>query len=214
MKKTIIIMAGIVLSLVTISAYGQQTPPASQPPASEQQTWDAKKNPTVDSIISKYEGKLIPARAPLTIEQIYPVIGQYESTVTADAPNVKIYLDAENKGIVWVEGLPQGKIKAMLRQSPATYKIPAQKTEDGKEVAEGTLIFDKDANTLNIVIGKPYVAADPGSVFVVPAVTQEPVVADVKTKTSKNKTKVKTKEVKAWTYTGTKMETTTAMSQQ
>ncbi len=36
----------------------------------------------------------------------------------------------------------------MLRKSPATYKIPAQKTEDGKDVAEGTMIFDKDANKL------------------------------------------------------------------
>jgi hypothetical protein len=219
MKKTIIIMAGIVLSLLTISAYGQQTPPVNQPPATqppvtEPQTWDAKKNPTVDSIISKYQGKLIPPRDPLTIEQIYPVIGQYQSTVNADAPSVKIYLDADNKGLVWIEGLPQGKIKAMLRKSPATYKIPSQKTEDGKEVEEGTLIFDKDANTLNIVIGKPYMAADPASVFLAPVVPEEPIVAEVKTKTSKNKTKVKAKEPKSWSYSGTKVETTTAMSQQ
>lgn len=55
---------------------------------------------------------------------------------------------------MWIEGLPQGRVKAMLRKSPATYKIPAQKTEEGKEVAEGTLMFDKETNTLSICIGK------------------------------------------------------------
>jgi hypothetical protein len=211
MKKTIMIMAGIVLSLLTVSAYAQEPAP-TQP---TQNTWDPKKNPTVDSIISKYEGKLIPPRTPLTTEQIFPVLGQYQSTANADAANVTISLDADNKGLVWIEGLPQGKIKAMLRKSPSTYKIPAQKTEDGKDVAEGTLIFDQEANTLNIVIGKPYKSEDPGSVFAPATATDQPV-DEVKTKTKTAKTKTKTKvkaEPKPWTYTGTKVETGTSMMQ-
>ena len=141
-----------------------------------------KKNPTVDSINAKYKDKMVPPRAPITTEQIYPVIGSYTTTVNTDASDVKIMLDESNKGIVWIEGLPQGRIKAMLRKSPSTYKIPAQKTEDGKDIAEGTLVFDKDANTLNIVIGKPYNTEDPLSVFT-PAAVEEPAVAEVKTKT-------------------------------
>jgi hypothetical protein len=108
----------------------------------------------------------------------------------------------------------------MLRKSPATYKIPAQKTEDGKDVAEGTLIFDKDANTLSIVIGKPYNAEDPSSAFTM-ATTEDQnmaATADVtktKTKSGGKVVKTKTKPApKPWTYTGTKVEKTTVMSNQ
>jgi hypothetical protein len=215
MKKTIFLMAGAVLSLLSLSA-GAQVPDSTKAPettvpvtTSAPTTWDYKKNPTVDSINAKYKDQVAPARTAMTTEQIFPVLGQYQSSVNTDASSVTITLDEQNKGMVWVEGLPQGKIKAMLRKSPSTYKIPMQKTEDGKDVAEGTLIFDKDANTLNIVIGKPYNVEDPMAAF---AVTEEPAPAEeVKTKTKTAKTKVKTKTVvKPWTYSGTKIETTTA----
>ncbi len=209
MKKTIGIVGGFALSLLfaTIHAQEPTTPtPTTPDPA---QTWDAKKNPTVDSINAKYRDKMIPAREPMTIDKIFPVLGQYETTVNAvDAPSVIVTLDEQNKGIIWVEGLPQGRVKAMLRKSPAIYKIPAQKTEAGKDVAEGTLVYDKDANTMNIVIGKPYNTEDPLSVFNAPA--EEEVVAEVKTKGSK--TKAKTAKVKPWTYTGTKLIVETAVS--
>ncbi len=196
MKKTILIMAGMSMSLLFMTAAAQET-------------WDPKKNPTVDSIISKHKDNLIPAREPITINNIFPVLGQYEST-NADASAVTITLDAENKGIVWVEGLPQGKIKAMLRKSPSTYKIPAQKTEDGKEVAEGTMVYDKETNSLSICIGKPYNVQDPLAVFVV--ATEEPVAEEV----AKTKTKVKTKVASApkpWMYAGTKIESATAKNE-
>lgn len=205
MKKTFGILGGFALSMFFMTATAQE--PTTPVPTTPTNTWDAKKNPTVDSINAKYKDKLIPARPPMTIEQIYPVIGQYETTVSTDAPAVKIMLDEQNKGLVWIEGLPQGKVKAMLRKSPATYKIPAQKTEDGKDIPEGTLVFDKDANTLNIVIGTPYNAENPLAVFT-PAGTEQPVVTEVKTKGSK--TKIKTKKVKPWTYTGTKVVVETA----
>ena len=207
MKKTIGMWGGLALSLFFVTASAQEPTTPTPPTTTPSTYWDAKKNPTVDSINAKYKDKMIPARAPMTVEQIYPVLGQYETTVnTADAPQVRVALDETTKGVVWIEGLPQGRVKAYLRKSPATYKIPAQKTEDGKEIQEGTLIYDKDANTLNIVIGTPYNSEDPAVVFLAP--TEEVAVAEVKTKGSK--TKVKTKKVKPWTYSGTKVVVETA----
>lgn len=192
MKKTIGIAGVIVLSLLTISIQAQQT------------TWDAKKNPTVEAIISKYEGKPVTPRTELTTSDIFPVIGKYESATNSDATAVTIKLDEQNKGMVWIEGLPQGKIKAMLRKSPAIYKIPAQKTEDGKkDVAEGTLIFDNETNTLSICIGKAFNTEDPTVAFLPPV--EEPAIT----------TKTKTKKVvhpKAWIYTGTKLTQETVMN--
>ena len=214
MKKTIGIVGGFALSMMFLSATAQEpTQPTTPPTTTPSTTWDYKKNPTVDSINAKYKDKMVPARTPMTVEQIYPVLGSYETTVnTTDAPSVKVTLDEQNKGIVWIEGLPQGKVKAMLRKSPSTYKIPAQKTEDGKDVPEGTLVYDKDANTMNIVIGTPYNTEDPTSVFATAATTETEVVDEVKTKTksSGSKTKVKTKKIKPWTYTGTKIVVETA----
>jgi hypothetical protein len=188
MKKTIGIVGVIAMSLLTLSVNAQQT-------------WEAKKNPTVDSITSPYAGKYITARPALTTADIFPVIGKYESATNTDAASVAITLDQTNKGIVWIEGLPQGKVKAMLRKSPATYKIPAQKTEEGKEVAEGTLIFDKETGTLSICIGKLYNAEEPATAFTVPV--EEPATT---TKTSKTKKLILPK---AWLYTGTKLVTET-----
>jgi hypothetical protein len=205
MKKTIGMMGGFALSMLFLTAAAQE--PVTTPTTTPTTVWDAKKNPTVDSINAKYKDRMVPAREPMTVDKIFPVIGQYQSTVNTDAPAVTITLDTENKGMIWIEGVPQGKIKAMLRKSPSTYKIPAQKTEDGKEVKEGTLVFDKDANTLNIVIGTPYNTEDPLAVF--NTATEEPVVAEVKTKGSKTKIKTKAK-VKPWTYTGSKLVVETA----
>lgn len=191
MKKTIGIVGGFALSILTLSA-------------SAQQTWEAQKNPTVDSIAAKYKDKLVTAPAAPALENIFPVIGRYESATNPETPVVTVSLDAQNKGLVWVEGLPQGKIKGLLTRSPATYKIPAQKNEEGKEVAEGTLIYDKELNTLSICIGKTYNAANPAAVFSEPAADEKTVTA---AKTTKPK---KTVTPKAWVYTGTKVEKATA----
>jgi hypothetical protein len=215
MKKTIIAVGVIAFSFVSASVHAQTT-------------WDAKKNPTVDSITAPYEAKLLPARTQATVNDIYPALGSYQSANT-DAQSVVVTMDEQSKGVVWIDGLPQGKIKAFLRKSPATYKIPAQKTDDGKDVPEGTLIYDKDANTLNIVIGKSYNSEDPAAAFAMAATDDQSAATSttdeaVKTETVKTKTKtasgktVKTKTKveapKPWTYTGTKVETTTVMSTQ
>jgi hypothetical protein len=200
MKKTLGSVGIIALSLLAVAANAQTPQPATQP-------WDATKNPTVDSITAPYKSKLIAPRPALTTADIFPVIGKYESAVNTDAASVTITLDEQNKGLVWVEGLPQGKIKAMLRKGPATYKIPAQKLEDGKEVAEGTLIFDKETNTLSICIGKNYHAENPAAAFV----PEEQPAEEVKP-VAKTKTKKVAPAPKPWVYTGTKVETVTAMN--
>ncbi|MBD0365107.1 MAG: hypothetical protein ICV53_03265 [Flavisolibacter sp.] len=127
---------------------------------------------TVDSIAAKY--KLLPMPAQRTVEQTFPVIGTYQLTdatgITSDTTgtttgNLTITLDPENKGLIWVEGLPQGRIKAYLKKSPSTYRIVSQTTESGKEIKEGTLYFDPNSNVVSIAIGKAYDEADPTAVF-------------------------------------------------
>lgn len=161
---------------------------------------------------------MVPMPEALTTEKIFPVLGSYQSTQSniEGAGNVTIVLDPEYKGIVWIEGLPIGKIKAMLRRSPSTYKIPAQKTEDGKAIAEGTLVYDKDNNVLNLCLGCEYNSEDPATPFTmttdVSTETDVMVKTDKKTKTKSTKSKSKTPKVQVWRYTGSKIGTTTPMN--
>ncbi len=115
-------------------------------------------------------------------EHIFPVLGNYKASGTS-ANDITITLDSVNKGIVWVEGLPQGKFKALMKKAPATYKIPAQKTESGKPVAEGTLFLNPASKELTIVLGRLFDDADPSSFLT-------------------NPTKAKSK---AWQYTATRL---------
>ena len=195
MKKTFLITGVIALfSTLAITTSAQETPVKE---TTRQENWDAKKNPTVDSIMSQYKDKYVAAKPAQTIADIFPALGEYESATNAETSKLSITIDPNNKGLVWIEGLPQGRVKAMLRKSPATYKIPAQKTEEGKEVAEGTLMFDKETNTLSICIGKEYNTTDPSAAFMM--AEEEPVT------TSKNSKAKKTTVTKPWIYTGTKI---------
>ncbi len=217
MKKTAL-FAGIFLMILSVTNAQDTTKPVTI-------AKPAFSSPTVDSIAAKY--KLQPMPEAMPIDQVFPVIGEYQptaapavepSTTTTTTPateaapavtDVKVVLDEQNKGIVWVEGLPQGKIKAFLRKSPSTYKIPAQTTEAGTEVKEGTLIFDKDTKTLSVIIGKPYNDMDPAAAFA-PAV-EEPVVTAAPVKKGKKAKTVKPVKVeKPWVLTATKVEHTTA----
>jgi hypothetical protein len=182
---------------------------------------------TVDSIAAKY--KLLPMPEPLTAEKTFPILGSYtlnnsaaeatttvaaDSAVSASAPSLTVTLDSVSKGIVWIEGLPQGRIKAYLRQSPATYRILSQKTENGKQIPEGTAIMDTATKTLNIALGAPYNESDPAAVFafsnaaVTDAETGEKKV-EVKTKTKTSKTKAKVTY-----YTATKVQQATIVDDQ
>ena len=195
MKKTFLIASAIALfSTLAITTTAQETPVKE---TTTQENWDAKKNSTVDSIMSQYKDKYVAAKPAQTIADIFPALGEYESATNAETSKLSITIDPNNKGLVWIEGLPQGRVKAMLRKSPATYKIPAQKTEEGKEVAEGTLMFDKETNTLSICIGKEYNTTDPSAAFMI--AEEEPVT------TSKNSKAKKKTVTKPWIYTGTKI---------
>jgi hypothetical protein len=173
---------------------------------------------TVDSIAAKY--KLLPMPAPLTIEKTFPVLGTYilagtgqaaaatttntvttgttaaDVTGTTDATvanNVVVTLDSVNKGMVWIDGLPEGRIKAYLKKSPATYRILAQKSESGKSVAEGTLMLDTTTQTLNIAIGMPYNETNPEAIFTLNNSTPDDNEVEIKAKSKNAKTKAKVK---------------------
>jgi hypothetical protein len=202
MKKTAL-LGGI---LVLFFAIGVQ---AQEPEPEKKQTdpYSPYNNPTVTAITSKYALKEMPGQ--LTVEKIFPAIGKYEFTAdgATNPTQVTVTLDPEVKGVVWVEGLPQGKFKALLRQSPATYKIPSQKNEEDKEVAEGTLIYDQDAKTLSVIIGQEYNVQDPASAFTMPVEDEMANAEEMKVKTAKSKTKVKKeKKEKPTVYVATKIE--------
>lgn len=97
-------------------------------------------------------------------EHYLPVLGSYQSAGSTTA-TVNVVLDEQNIGIVWIDGLPQGRIKALLKKSPAIYKIPAQKTAEGKSVGEGTLIFDQASKQLWVCTSCSYNETDPASTF-------------------------------------------------
>ena len=143
---------------------------------------------TVDSIRAKYE--LLPMHEALTIEKTFPVLGSYQLTAEdGSAQTVTVTLDSVNKGIVWVEGLPEGKFKAFLRQSPGIYRVIAQKSASGRQIPEGTLYFDPATSTLSIALGKHFDNVDPVAVFNAAGANTE--VAEVKVKTKKGKSKTK-----------------------
>ena len=164
---------------------------------------------TVDSINAKYQ--LLPMPEALTVEKAFPVLGSYTLTTADSTTNVMVTLDPESKGIVWVEGLPEGKFKAYLKRSPATYRVIAQKSESGKQIPEGTLIFDTTTKTLSVALGKKFDDTDPTSIFTMAGtdVTADANVSEVKVKSKTAKTKTKTKVV---FYNAVKAEAVTTVS--
>ena len=164
---------------------------------------------TVDSIKAKYQ--LQPMPEALTLEKTFPVIASYSLTA-ADGTSqlVTITIDSVNRGIVWVEGLPEGKFKAYLKRTPGTYRILAQKSESGKQIPEGTLLFDPSTNTLNVALGKKFDEADPAAIFAMNSVDADaPAVTEVKVKSKKGDTKTKSKVL---FYTATKAQVETSTS--
>lgn len=247
MKKiAIITSAALLLFTAAVNAQTDTVPKqttdsvAQQPVATEQQTTakvynDKYNNWSADTY------KMQPMPEALTIEKIFPVLGNYQLTdKEGTASTVSVTLDPSNKGIVWIEGLPQGKIKATLRKSPATYKIPVQPLGEeamateatteveakdaktakssktakaapkAKELPEGVLIYDKDANVLNVCIGCKYNNEDPAVAFTPAettdaAATEEADKAEKKTTKTAKKSKVKVAKIKPVHYTGTKV---------
>ena len=202
MKKTAF-LAGVLFFVLTATTHAQTDSTKVQPTTTHTDQWN---NWSPD----KY--KMLPMPEPLTTEKIFPIIGRYNVTAKdkdAASSNVTITLDETNKGIAWVDGLPQGRFKAYLKKSPGTFKIPMQKTADNKDLPEGVLIYDKDANTLDVCLGCTYKNEDPASAFVV---AEQPMVEEhpATTKSKKMTAKAKVIPVKTWKYSGTKVSESTA----
>jgi len=182
--------------------------------SAQQQPYSPSNNPTVTAITSKYTYKEV-KHEELTNEKVFPILGSYQPEANSEVTGtLHVSIDADNKGIVWIEGLPQGKIKAMLRMSPSTYKIPTQKTELGTDIAEGTLVYDKALNKLSICLNRPYDEKNPASAFSAPeeqttAVVAEPAKVKVKGSKMKIKAKEEVKVVKPIIVYATKVETET-----
>jgi len=232
MKRTAIIL-GAVLFLFTATVNAQVEPKQPAPTQTEnlnkqqdQQT-NSLTTTTTTAANDKWNNwspdkyKMLPMPEPLTNEKIFPVLGHFSvspkntsstseatESATSASSDVTISLDENNKGIVWVDGLPQGRIKAYLRKSPSTYMIPVQKTADDKDLSGGVMIYDKDANTLDVCIGCKYNSEDPALAFTAPQpVVEEQAVVKTKTKSKSKKGTVKTKvkPVKTWIYSGSKI---------
>ena len=177
-------------------------------PAEKQVSGDKYNNWSADTY------KMLPMPEALTTEKVFPVIGNYQVTdKSGNAMTVSVELDAENRGIIYVNGLPQGKLKAILRKSPATYKIPAQKSGDDKDVAEGVLIYDRDANVLNVCIGCKYNNEDPAVAFNEETPADEAVESKTKTAKTSRKSTAKVAKVKSVHYSGNKVIETTASAE-
>ena len=225
MKKTAIIAGAVSLLFVAATVNAQQTEPAKQPPVENQTPVTTQTPATTETPVTtnttasnskdrwnnydKAKYAMLPMPEPLTTEKIFPVIGKYDVTnKEGEASQLAISLDETNKGIAWIDGLPQGRIKANLRQSPATYKIPEQKLgeeKDAKTVAEGVLVYDKDANTFNLCIGCKYNAENPSEAFNPAPVEEEVAPAKPAKKGVKTKAVKKVVKVKPTFYTGSKV---------
>jgi len=165
---------------------------------------------TVDSINAKYQ--LLPMPQAMTLEKSFPVLGSYIlTTKEGTTVPVTITIDSASKGIVWVEGLPEGKFKAYLKRSPATYRIVAQKNDAGKSIPEGTLIFDQTTNTLNVALGKKFDDVDPAAIFTMTGDVTADVASGTEVKV-KSKTATKKTKEKVVFYSATKADTTTTTS--
>lgn len=230
MKKTAM-LAGAAFMLLTASVNAQTT--TTTDTAAKQQTLTTTTSTETTAVSNdKYNNwsadtyKMQPMPEALTQEKIFPVIGKYQVTDKAGtASELTVSLDPNNKGLVWIEGLPEGKIKANLRKSPAVYKIPAQKlgddpaAKDAKDVAEGVLIYDKDANTINVCLGCTYNAENPAVAFDATATEAQPEATEAAPKkTAKAKSKKsaapKVARIVPVRYSGTKVIEQTASVQQ
>ncbi|SHF58116.1 hypothetical protein SAMN05444008_109212 [Cnuella takakiae] len=117
-----------------------------------------------------------------------------DASAAYGAQQITITLDSASKGIVWVEGLQQGRMKAYLKKSPATYRVVAQKSATGTAIPEGTMHLDSTTNTLHIALGVPYNDVDPTAIFAVSDSTASvDNTAEVKVKTKDSKTNKTTK---------------------
>jgi len=179
--------------LMSLAATAQTTPAKPQTPVDTVKPVKVDKYNTHSPAVLQKSDDNLPAHlkgatsSSIQPKHFLPVLGIYGAPVIADtvmmnttevapvkaktvfqpipAEPVTIVVDEKNVGFVWIEGLPQGRIKAIMKKGPATYKIPAQKTSTGKSITEGTLIYDKETNLLWIAIGATYNDEKPTTPF-------------------------------------------------
>ena len=209
MKKHIILTALLFASLtaaVTAQDNNSQQDSAQSAPPTTPVNTDKWNNPDP----TRYQ--LLPMPEALTIEKTFPAIGSYQLTdKDGNTINVTATLDEANKGLLLVNGLPEGTVKAYLRKSPAVYKIPVQTTEEGKNVKEGVLIYDSETNLMNICLGCTYNTEDPATAFL-PAQEEPTPEEDAPKKNTKvaKKQTAKAPVAKPVYYSGSKMISETA----
>lgn len=188
MKNTLI--AAVALLAGTVAHAQTDTATRTQPDTSMRPVSDT----TVITLIDTSVGKAYVSNAAhlmsLTTEtvtpaDVFPALGTYQGNGSS-TEEVTVTLDETNKGIVWVDGFSQGRFKALMKKAPSTYKIPAQTTNNGKFIAEGTLHVNPETKELTIVVGQPFNDKEPTSVL---------------TATTKKK---------GWRYAGLKAEATQA----
>jgi hypothetical protein len=180
MKNKILVTAAL---FVTAAAGAQTqsptTPAQPSTPSTPAQNQQPAQQPVVDSAtllatsinaayVSNPDELKGLTTETLRPEHAFPVLGSFQASGSS-TESVTITLDETNKGIVWVEGLPQGKFKALMKKAPATYKIPAQSTESGKSVSEGTLFYNPTSKEVSIVLGRAFNDDDPSASLTIPA---------------------------------------------
>ncbi|MBB1283048.1 hypothetical protein HRH25_01595 [Flavisolibacter sp. BT320] len=180
MKNAFVLAGAFFLATVT----NAQTTPATQPatPVQDTATVSYRDTSIGKAYVTNPERFQGLTSETLTPSHVFPALGSYTASGTSTA-SITISLDETNKGIVWVDGLPQGRFKALMKKSPAVYKVPAQKSESGQSIAEGTLYLNPETNELTILLGRSFNDADPTSAF----------------------TNV-SKKTKVWQYTGIKAD--------
>lgn len=127
-----------------------------------------------------------------------PAIGTYQNSVAnSDLRNISVTVDEQNPGKIWISGITEDKIFAVLKFYPGVYKIPAQ-SAGNKNLPEGTLLYDDSNKQINILLGGGYNDANPAG----PAtIFEHTVIVDKKTTA---------KEMQMLSFTGSKTETGTA----
>jgi hypothetical protein len=159
MKAPKIILMSMAAAL-SLTAYSQETDRSRDTTATKEKvsTWGIYPAPQSTESVTRQQTDLQQDSARLSFpapnfgSYYIPVLGSYNS----EEKNIVITGDEKNPGKVWIEGLSNERIYALLKEAPGTYKIPAQ-----KNAKEGTLIYDDENKEVNICVGCGYKDKDP-----------------------------------------------------
>ena len=168
MKAPKLVLAAVALSL-SLSAFSQQETDKTQKSESDKKetktsTWGVYPPPVqqTEAAASAVEAQSRAIQqsfpAPNFGTYYIPVLGEFTSTASASEKKITITADEKNVGKVWIEGLAPVKVYALLKASPSTYKIPAQ-----KQAQEGTLLYDETTKQVTACLGCGYKDKNPSA---------------------------------------------------